>query len=74
MRRLKIPIHEKVIRTNELASILGKSTRWVRYLTEDGVFKPVARGKYVVGEAVRAYVEFSRNKATKKTKGGSHER
>ncbi|MGG4034217.1 hypothetical protein ABEV74_11040 [Paenibacillus cisolokensis] len=53
------PIHEREVQTGELAAIVGKSSRWIRRLTSDGVLKQSTRGKFVLGEAVQAYIEYA---------------
>lgn len=50
-------VHEMEIQTGELAAIVGKSARWIRQLTGEGVLKQTGRGKYKLGEAVLAYIE-----------------
>lgn len=52
-----IPLHKQEIKSVELAAIVGKSTRWLRQLTTDGVLKQVGRGKYLLGDAIQSYVE-----------------
>lgn len=64
--KVNITIHETVIKTCELAAILGKTTSWIRQLTRDGVFKQVARGKYVLAQAVQDYNEHSRCEVLRK--------
>jgi len=43
----------------ELAQIIGKTPRWIRQLTTDNVLTQVSRGKYILGEAIQAYVEHA---------------
>ncbi|MBU5672632.1 hypothetical protein [Paenibacillus brevis] len=50
-------LHERVVGTGELAAIIGKSDRWVRQLTGEGILKQIERGKYNLGETIQAYVE-----------------
>jgi phage terminase Nu1 subunit (DNA packaging protein) len=52
-------LHEKEILTNELGSVVGKTPQWIRQLTRDGVLKQTGRGKYILGEAVQAYIEHA---------------
>lgn len=47
------------ISTGELAAIVGKSTRWIRQLTGEGTLKQVGRGKYILSDAVQAYIEHA---------------
>lgn len=54
-----IPLHEQEIQTVELAAIVGKSTRWIRQLATDGVLKQSGRGKYILGDAIQAYIEHA---------------
>ncbi|SFA91753.1 hypothetical protein SAMN05216312_102228 [Cohnella sp. OV330] len=53
------PLHETEIQSQELAAIVGKSTRWIRQLTTEGVLKQSSRGKYILGEALQAYIEHA---------------
>lgn len=53
------PIHLQIIQTGELAAIVGKSDRWIRQMTTDGVLKQVSRGKYVLSEAIQAFIEHA---------------
>lgn len=50
-------MHETEILTHVLGSIVGKTPQWIRQLTRDGVLKQTGRGKYLLGEAVQAYIE-----------------
>lgn len=50
---------DRVIITSELAAIVGKTPQWVRQLTRDGVLRQVERGKYLLSEAVQAYIEHA---------------
>lgn len=50
-------IHETKILTSELGAIVGKTPQWIRQLTRDGVLKQVGRGKYVLADAVQAYID-----------------
>lgn len=52
-----VPMHQQEIQTGELATIVGKSSRWIRQLTNDGTLKQSGRGKYILAEAVQAYIE-----------------
>ena len=53
------PLYEQEIQSVELAAIIGKSTRWIRQLTTEGVLKQVGRGKYLLGETIRDYIEHA---------------
>lgn len=53
------PLHEREIQSQELAAIVGKSTRWIRQLTTEGALKQSSRGKYILGEALQAYIEHA---------------
>lgn len=61
--KVNITIHKAVIKSCELAAILGTTTSWVRQLTRDGVFKQIDRGKYVLAEAMQSYHEHIRKNA-----------
>lgn len=52
-----VKIHEQEIQTGELAAIVGKSDRWIRQLTTENVLTQVSRGKYILSDAVQAYIE-----------------
>lgn len=52
-------LHERIVGTGELAAIIGKSDRWIRQITGEGILKQVDRGKYILGEAVQAYIEHA---------------
>jgi|HigsolmetaAR206D_1030411.scaffolds.fasta_scaffold00353_27 hypothetical protein len=54
-----VEIHEKTVLTSELAAVVGKTPQWIRQLTKEGVLQQVDRGKYVLGEAVQAYIEYA---------------
>jgi phage terminase Nu1 subunit (DNA packaging protein) len=56
-------LETRTITSKDLASILGVTTRRIRQLTQEGVFPRVARGKYVLGEAMRAYISHLQTKA-----------
>ena len=53
----EVALHEKEVITSELGAIVGKTPQWIRQLTRDGVLKQVSRGKYILGDAVQAYIE-----------------
>jgi phage terminase Nu1 subunit (DNA packaging protein) len=52
-----------IISSKDLAGILGVTTRRIRQLTQNGVFPQVARGKYVLGDAMRSYISHLQEKA-----------
>ena len=62
--KVKNGIEEMEVSTSELAAIIGKSSRWVRQLTREGVLYQVARGKYKLGEAIQAYYEHKTGENT----------
>lgn len=45
--------------TNEFAKLIGKSSRWIRQLTQEGVLTQCGRGKYKLAESILAYVEHA---------------
>ncbi|AJK27725.1 hypothetical protein ABNB59_19620 [Paenibacillus larvae] len=72
-------IHEKEVLTSELAAIIGKSPQWVRQLTREKVLEQVNRGKYVLSEAVQAYIkhvegESGNGKISYRDEKAEHER
>ena len=52
-----IKIHQREVQTGELAIILSKSKQWIATLTRDGILKQSGRGKYILSEAIQAYIE-----------------
>jgi len=56
-KKTEVKIQDSIIGTGELAAIVGKSDRWIRQLTNEGVLKQVSRGKYVLSDAIQAYIE-----------------
>lgn len=50
-------IQEQEVLTSELAAIVGKTPQWLRQLTHKKVLKQIGRGKYILGEAIQAYIE-----------------
>lgn len=72
-------LHDKEILTSQLASIVGKSPQWIRQLTRDEVLNQISKGKYVLGEAVQAYIkhvegESSDGKISYRDEKAEHER
>lgn len=55
----EVALHEREVITSELGAIIGKTPQWIRQLTRDGVLKQVSRGKYILGDAVQAYIEHA---------------
>lgn len=53
------PLSERIIKQTELAAIVGKTPRWIRQMTSEGILKQVSRGKYVLSDAVQAYIEHA---------------
>jgi hypothetical protein len=49
-------IYDKEVLTGELGRIVGKTPQWIRQLTREGVLKQSGRGKYILSEAIQAYV------------------
>jgi hypothetical protein len=50
---------DKEILTSELAMIVGKTPQWIRQLTREKVLTQVARGKYLLGDSIQAYIEHA---------------
>lgn len=72
-------LHEMVVGTGELAAIIGKSDRWIRQLTSDGILTQVSRGKYVLSDAIQDYIkhiegESSDGKISYRDEKAEHER
>lgn len=55
----QVKIDELEVGTAELAAIIGKSDRWIRKITSEGILKQVSRGKYNLANAVQAYIEHA---------------
>ena len=54
-------IKEKIVSSPELAEMFGVSDRYIRMLAQDGVVKKSGnRGKYLLVESVKGFVEFIR--------------
>ncbi len=49
---------QEKISTLELSSILNISTRRVNQLTNDGIFKRIARGKYDHTDSIQRFIEY----------------
>lgn len=47
---------EKEVTTTQLASIIGLTARRVRQLSQDGVLVSSSPGKYILSDAVQAYI------------------
>lgn len=56
-KKTEVKIQDSIIGTGQLAAIVGKSDRWIRQLTSEGILKQVGRGKYILGESVQAYID-----------------
>lgn len=62
----KVAIDKDVeVTTTNLAGIIGVTKQWVNQLTRDGVLKQASRGKYLLGDSVKAFIEH--------TQGGKEE-
>jgi phage terminase Nu1 subunit (DNA packaging protein) len=55
-------IDKQAIQSKDLALVFGLSPRRIRQLTQEGVLPQVARGKYILGEAVQAYIAHLQEK------------
>lgn len=47
---------EKEVTTTQLASIIGLTARRIRQLSQDGVLVSSSPGKYILSDAVQAYI------------------
>ena len=57
---------DRNVTTTELAAVLGITGRRVQQLTQDGVLVTASRGKFVLSDAVQAYIgSISRGGLTK---------
>ncbi|QGQ97072.1 hypothetical protein EHS13_20355 [Paenibacillus psychroresistens] len=50
---------EKEVSTSELGAIIGKTPQWIRQLTRDRILFQVGRGKYILVDAVQAYILYA---------------
>ena len=58
-------INEKIVSSPELAEMFGVSDRYIRMLAQDGVVKKSGnRGKYLLIESVKGFVEFIREQSS----------
>lgn len=55
----QVKVDELEVGTAELAVIIGKSDRWIRKITAEGILKQVSRGKYNLANAVQSYIEHA---------------
>lgn len=55
-KKKKVNIADTEISTSDLAAIVGKTSRWIRNLTAEGILEQSSRGKYILSEAVQAYI------------------
>lgn len=53
----KVLFQEQIVTTGQLATVVGKTSRWINELTNEGALKQVARGKYALGQAIQDYIE-----------------
>jgi phage terminase Nu1 subunit (DNA packaging protein) len=58
-KKAVVKLQDQEIQTNELATIVGKSARWIRQLTSEKVLVQTGRGKYILGIAVQSYIEYA---------------
>lgn len=60
-----VSLAEKEITVPELADVFGITPRRVDQLTVEGAFKKSGRGRYVLGHAAQAYVEYLKEEGRK---------
>lgn len=57
--------NEKIVSSPELAEMFGVSDRYIRMLAQDGIVKKSGnRGKYLLIESVKGFVEFIREQSS----------
>jgi phage terminase Nu1 subunit (DNA packaging protein) len=56
VKKAKQNVGEMEISTSELAAIVGKTSRWIRQLTSEKVLIQSKKGKYLLADAVQAYI------------------
>ena len=52
----------QIIKATELAKLLGITDRHLRNLANEGVIKKTEKGKYLLLESVRGYIEYIESK------------
>lgn len=57
---LPTALDDTPVTAEQLAHVLGVTARWVREQAEAGTFPRLARGRYALGRAIRAYVDAQR--------------
>ncbi|AIQ73908.1 hypothetical protein PODO_12020 [Paenibacillus odorifer] len=55
-KKVKVDLTEAEVSTSDLAAIVGKTSRWIRQLTAEKVLNQSGRGRYILSEAVQAYI------------------
>lgn len=55
----EVGTYDREVSTSELAAIVGKTPQWIRQLTRDRVLFQVGRGKYILADAVQAYILYA---------------
>lgn len=56
-----------VVSQTEMAEILGVTTRWLRQMVAEDLVPAEGRGRFRIGDTVRAYASFLKDGAEKKT-------
>ena len=60
-------IEEKIVSSPELAEMFGVTDRYIRMLAQDGIVKKSGnRGKYLLVESVKGFIEFIKDTKLKK--------
>lgn len=54
-----VELAEREVGTSEFAKLVGKSDRWIRQLTSEGILVQCGRGKYKLGETLAVYIEHA---------------
>lgn len=72
-------LQNREVSTSELAGIIGKTPQWISQLTRDGILEKVGRGKYILADAIQAYLkhiegESSDGKISWRDEKAEHER
>jgi len=55
---------KSIVSTSELAAVIGITDRRIQYLEKAGVLNKISRGKYILTEAVQAYLDYRLTQAT----------
>ena len=64
---------DKVVNQSQLAKILNVTTRWLREKVAEGVVPTEGRNRYRIGDAVAAYIAYSKEGGARKSSSPSND-